>query len=249
MFVLSHMRSRSSLLCHLLGSHPEISGYTESHIKYGGRTAFLQLRSHVSDALDGATLSRYVLDKVLHDWYVYPPLLKQMHVIPIYLIRAPEESLKSLRHIMKDEDDFEALRRSMKHYCDRLRWMAQCCPQLDRPAVLIESNALIESTDAVFRLLEDVLGLSSSLEEAYEVFRYTGRPVYGDPSKNITSGTIIRSEQSSYQHEVRIPLDMLEEAKQEYDRCREVLSRHCRHLHEATECTGANPQVGPACVT
>ena len=26
LFVISHMRSYSSLLCHILGSHPEISG-------------------------------------------------------------------------------------------------------------------------------------------------------------------------------------------------------------------------------
>jgi hypothetical protein len=42
LFVLGHMRSYSSLLCHILGSHPQIDGYCETHIKY--RTRFDLLR-------------------------------------------------------------------------------------------------------------------------------------------------------------------------------------------------------------
>src|SRR5262245_13075611 len=34
LFVLSHMRSYSSLLSHVLGSHPEIDGYCETHLRY-----------------------------------------------------------------------------------------------------------------------------------------------------------------------------------------------------------------------
>jgi LPS sulfotransferase NodH len=32
--ILSHMRSGSTLLAHLLASHPEIIGYGETHIRY-----------------------------------------------------------------------------------------------------------------------------------------------------------------------------------------------------------------------
>jgi hypothetical protein len=34
LFVISHMRSRSSLLSHILGSHPQVIGYSELHQSY-----------------------------------------------------------------------------------------------------------------------------------------------------------------------------------------------------------------------
>ena len=42
--VLSHMRSYSTLLAHLLGSHPEIAGYAEMHTSYAQRRDLLRLR-------------------------------------------------------------------------------------------------------------------------------------------------------------------------------------------------------------
>ena len=47
LFVLGHMRSYSSLLCHILGSHPQINGYCETHVKYRSRFDLLRLRSRV----------------------------------------------------------------------------------------------------------------------------------------------------------------------------------------------------------
>ena len=63
LFVLSHMRSFSSLLCHILGSHPEIAGYAEAHQAYAGRADLLQLTRKVESTLEGAVAGRYVLDK------------------------------------------------------------------------------------------------------------------------------------------------------------------------------------------
>src|SRR5215467_8996279 len=47
LFVFGHMRSYSSLLCHILGSHPEIDGYCETHIKYRWYFDLLRLRYRV----------------------------------------------------------------------------------------------------------------------------------------------------------------------------------------------------------
>ena len=50
-FVLSHMRSFSSLLCHILGSHSEISGYLETHLSYIGRSDLHRLEAKVRDGV------------------------------------------------------------------------------------------------------------------------------------------------------------------------------------------------------
>src|SRR5688572_27511814 len=67
LLVLSHMRSYSSVLSHVLGSHPEIDGYCETHIRYRLSLDVHRLGWKVR-ALTGEPLSgRFVLDKVLHN--------------------------------------------------------------------------------------------------------------------------------------------------------------------------------------
>ena len=65
-FILSHMRAYTSLLAHILGSHPEISGYFELHQDYRGDFDLLRMRVGVATGLRYRLRGRYVLDKVLH---------------------------------------------------------------------------------------------------------------------------------------------------------------------------------------
>ena len=67
LFVLGHMRSYSSLLCHILGSHPQVDGYCETHIKYRTWLDLLRLRSRVVQLTGEPLRGRYILDKVLHN--------------------------------------------------------------------------------------------------------------------------------------------------------------------------------------
>lgn len=230
LFILSHMRSRSSLLSHLLGSHPDISGYTESHIPYRGRLDFLKLRVVVAMALNGEPLSRFVLDKVLHNWYLKPSMLDQFGVRTIFLVRDPLESLKSLRHIMKDEDDESTLQRSLNHYRKQLKWLINSARALSSPSVFIHSTSLVNDTPAVFDLLRERLKLSSPLVESYDLFKYTGQSKHGDPSSMIKSGVIVRDGQKSYDRDLEIPADMLDEARAIHDKCVRVLEKRCAHV-------------------
>jgi hypothetical protein len=47
LFLLGHMRSYSSVLSHILGSHPQIDGYCETHIKYRTRLDLWRLHHRV----------------------------------------------------------------------------------------------------------------------------------------------------------------------------------------------------------
>ncbi|MCZ6836378.1 MAG: hypothetical protein O7G85_11445 [Planctomycetota bacterium] len=234
LFILSHMRSRSSLLSHLLGSHPDISGYTESHIPYKGRLDFLKLRLVVAMAIDGESNSRFILDKVLHNWYLKPSQIDRMGVKPIFLIRDPVESLKSLRHIMKDENDESTLQRSLNHYRKQLKWMMNCCRALTDQAIFIDSGSLVNSTQDVFDLLQEHLKLSSPLVESYNLFKYTGQTKHGDPSSMIKSGVIVRDGQKSYDRDLVIPPPMLDEARAIHEKCVRVLEARCVHLGRTT---------------
>src|SRR5258707_13269189 len=68
LFLLGHMRSYSSVLSHVLGSHPQINGYCETHTKY--RTYFDLWKLHRRGRkLTGEAATRdYVLDKMLDEY-------------------------------------------------------------------------------------------------------------------------------------------------------------------------------------
>ena len=81
------MRSYWALLCHILGSHPEIAGYAEMHLAYRHGMDLLRLRSRVSPSLGAALGGRFVLDKVLHDDYlIAPSILGRKDVYSIVLV-------------------------------------------------------------------------------------------------------------------------------------------------------------------
>src|SRR5688572_25028043 len=65
LFVIGHMRSYSSLLAHILGSHPRIVGYAEMHQKYRTVLDLLELSRKVERTCDKGCAGRYVLDKIL----------------------------------------------------------------------------------------------------------------------------------------------------------------------------------------
>ena len=68
LFVLSHMRSGSSLLTHILNSNPEIIGYGETHLDYESEKDFKALMFRVYWRLRDLNMNHtYLLDKVLHD--------------------------------------------------------------------------------------------------------------------------------------------------------------------------------------
>jgi hypothetical protein len=230
LFLLSHMRSRSTMFSHVLGSHPEVSGYLETHIPYKSIIDFLELRKRVSEAQPGKPLSRYVMDKVLHNWYATPALLDRMAVQPIYLVRAPEESIKSICGIMKDESEEQLVRRAVNHYVKRLQWLENCARRMATRGVFVESSSLLDHTPDVFRLLEEWLGLSTPLRESYDIFSATGKPVYGDMSENIRAGQIVRDGRTSYSKAPSVPPALLDQAQNTYDRCVRVLRKRCRHI-------------------
>jgi len=230
LFILGHMRSRSSLLSHILGSHPDISGYAESHVRYDGRLDFIRLRYRVREMLDGAALSRYVLDKVLHSWYLQPALLERMEARTILLVREPAGSMRSLASQEVRKGEGSPLERSLKHYRRQLDWLEACAAGLSRRPVFIESSSLLGNTPRVLELLRDRLALSEPLSERYDLFKHTGRPVYGDPSDIIRTGTVVRDAPATGEAEAEIPAALLDEARRAYEHCVSILRQRCEHI-------------------
>lgn len=96
LFLLGHMRSYSSVLSHILGSHPRIDGYCETHTKYRTHLDLWRLHRRVRKLTGGPLGGDYVLDKVLHDYPMARSILDSSRTRGIVLVRRPGASVRSI---------------------------------------------------------------------------------------------------------------------------------------------------------
>jgi hypothetical protein len=230
-FVVSHMRSFSSLLCHILGSHREIAGYAEMHQSYDGRSDLLQLARKVQDAAEMPIEGRYVLDKMLHgDQYIAPAVLGRPDVKVLFLVRNADDTLKSILNLTHSFGAAYVNPDDARHYyVTRLLELERYSARLGRNAVYVDAESLLDDTQAVLDGLSQWLNLSEPLSASYRTFRFTGTKGYGDPSEHIMAGKVIADageRHHGYVH-VAVPETMLQEAREAYRACRDALmSRH-----------------------
>jgi hypothetical protein len=233
LFVVSHMRSFSSLLCHILGSHPEISGYSEAHLSYFGRLDLQRLARKVQHVTGNPVLGRYVLDKILHNQReIAPGVLDRPEMKVLFLLRNAEDTLRSilnLDHQRGGKSKFGDPARALDYYVKRLQQLEDYCAYLGGNALFLESERLISDTDRVLVELSCWLELGGPLKADYRTFRFTGAAGYGDPSPTILAGTVVRDE--SDRHKDYIPFDipdnLLRLGSEAHQTCRDGIAGYC----------------------
>ena len=95
--LISHMRSHSSLLAHILGSHPEIDGYSELHRRYDSRMDLREMTRRIEEATGRLRRGRYALDKLLHNaGHIDAAILRRDDVEVVFLIRNPVDTIPSI---------------------------------------------------------------------------------------------------------------------------------------------------------
>ncbi len=226
LFVFGHMRSYSSLLCHILGSHPEIDGYCETHIKYRWYFDLVRLRRRVI-ALTGEPLrGRYVLDKVLHDYPLARSILHSSTARGIVLLRRPKATVRSIMNMgMRYSNvswyrDVDAVAR---YYETRMRSLVQLADQMNGRAMLLEAEELLANTPAVLERLVGFLELGEPLQSRYRRFAHTGEAGFGDPSENISKGEVRLSEAKANEAEIIVPEPIITRLDRVYRACTTAL--------------------------
>lgn len=193
LFVLGHMRSYSSLLCHILGSHPQIDGYCETHIKYRTRFDLLRLRSRVVKLTGEPLRGRYVLDKVLHNYPLTPGILHSSNTFGIVLVRRPVPSVQSIINMGLHYEDV-AWHRDMdavvQYYEGRLARLVRMAAEMPGRVMFIEAEALLSRTTDVLQRIGALLELGEPLRAEYRTFAHTGEGGFGDPGEVISLGRI-----------------------------------------------------------
>ncbi len=234
--IFSHARSYTTLLCHILGSHHEISGYYESLMWYATAGDLAQLNTRALQHGCYREGCRYFIDKILYnEIYVSDDVLGHPLVTPIFMVREAEPAIESLVrmrlrehelgiHLWQNGDRRAIAEAAAEYYTSRLGMLRMLCTRLEalgKRGLFLPGRCLLDNTASTFRFLERELGLSGPLREEYTVFKNTGRSGCGDTSETIRSGRIVR--ERSDQEVVSIPPAHLDEARQAYAECSEYL--------------------------
>lgn len=215
------MRSRSSVLSHILGSNSEISGYYEQHQRHTDPFYEIKIKANLLQDNSLSYQHRYLYDKVLHERFD-PQTLEAYKVV--VLIRKPPSALKSIMSMggitnsLWQEDPY----RAFAYYCHRLQGIINIIEKNKIDIFFVEADDLVEKTDDVLNGLSVFLELDSPLTSNYKSFGKTGEAIYGDPSDNIKSGTIVKTKNHT---KVMIPDELLAIAQHYYDRCQKLCAK------------------------
>ena len=224
LFILSHMRSGSSLLTHILNSNPEIIGFGETHLVYESEQDFKALMFKLYWRLKDLNMNhKYILDKVLHDQkFLDHSFLQSDAVKTIFLLREPKRTLASILDIKPHQNEQHAL----GYYTGRLATLESYARLINskEKSLFITHNQVLNQSQLVFNSLQSHLDTKTGFSEEYRVLKTTGTRGIGDSSENIKAGKIIKQARKL---DIEISDDVLTQAQKAYDQCYETLSHYC----------------------
>ena len=229
-FLLSHMRAYTSLLGHILGSHPQINGYYEMHLSYASADDLAQQMQYYNTQQDALKPdSRFLFDKLLHNDYVLERDALHLQGETVLLaLRRPEPTLKSILNLFAQKNTHEPYANpaeATQYYVERLQALAEFSRQYPQGYQYFDAELIRTDTETTLATLSQWLGLDSPLSAHYQRFAKTGVAGAGDTSAAISSGNVI-SEANHY----AIPVDaeLLQQAIQAYEACRLQLMQNAK---------------------
>lgn len=234
LWILSMMRSGSSLLTHLLVNHPRIEGFGECWIRYESTADFRELiaRVRLYNTLerlrrrlpDRSRDGQIVLDKLLHD-RLLPclELLNEAQLKLIFLLRRPQDVVSSLLRAGKPFPHSGTPEAAARYYTSRLQALERYAASIREPrkTLVLHYEALLNRTHDGLQSLQAFLGLDEPLSESYELTVATGVPALGDPTKLIKTGRVVKIHKPPL---IDIPDEILHDCMHAYKRCQEVIA-------------------------
>lgn len=213
LFVLAHPRSGSTVVSHILQSHPEVIGFGEHHTEYETEADLVSLamRNAFFERSPRAT-HRYTMDKVVWDEHGFSDaILKHPDTRFIFLAREPSSTLDSYRRmfIAMTTDEHR-----LQSYKARLNGMIELAERIGDSSRMrfATYDDLTKRTEATLAELTSFLELDTPLSREYELTSKSGSQSWGDPSAHIKAGKIISVDHAP----CGISPAVLDRANQEY---------------------------------
>ncbi|MCL6555267.1 MAG: hypothetical protein K6T56_02775 [Burkholderiales bacterium] len=231
-FLVSHMRAFTTLAGHVLGSHPEINGYYEMHLRYEDAASLDRQRECFCRHHTLKAGSRYLFDKILHDDYpIEPARLGPVELKLLLSLRPPAPTLASIVELFaakSGEHPYAEPAGAAAYYRARLATLAQFAERFPGRYVYFDAELWQRAPETLLAWLGGLLGLATPLSNEYQLFPLTGKPGAGDSSPRIASGRIERTARQIPQG--LLPADLLAEAEETYASCRARLIRHAARV-------------------
>lgn len=234
LFVLAHPRSGSTVVSHVLQTHPEIIGFGEHHEGYETESDLeaLATRNAFFDR-SPSTTRRYTMDKIVWNHHeLSDAILDNPATRFIFLTREPQATLESYRRMFADLTTDERRFQSYEH---RLTGMIDLAERIGDTSRMhfVTYEDLTERTEHTLAEMTTFLELEVPLSEEYELNSKSGSQSWGDPSAHIKAGKII-----SIDREVSvIDIDVL-------DRANGLYAESCERLAALTSAEQA-PAIVP----
>jgi hypothetical protein len=209
-FILAHMRSGSTLLSHILTTHPAFVGAGETHTTYRTPDDLVRLAPRTCELLREFNLhGTYLVDKITMDQYLSDDVLSSLPIQKcVILIREPEGTLKSLMDRFKWNEKI-----ALDHYTSRLQTLTRYGRVLQERALFVRYGDLVDHAKEALSALTVFFSVEPPFSEDYEKTRATGK--MGDPSENILRGRIFRTPG----HELSISSEVMGEATRAFHKC------------------------------
>ncbi|SHG86075.1 sulfotransferase family protein [Cognatishimia maritima] len=192
--ILSHMRSVSTALTNVLSSHPEISGYGETHVGHRDHTGAGRLYVNLVRRVGRKPQANFLLDKVLHNRLDDAPMPDFYQARAIFLLRSPQPTIRSLVKMAWDTGVAEGATTTLAahYYAGRL---ARLADHWDRfPAthrMALTSESLLSAPEEALARVGAFLNLSTPLENRYAANDQMGKEGVGDLGQSVSARAII----------------------------------------------------------
>ncbi|WP_161634986.1 sulfotransferase family protein [Leptolyngbya sp. Heron Island J] len=185
-------RSGSSLLGHILYSHPEVTGYGESHVSYTSTTDLHRLIYRTAAVLDDFEPMdyTYIVDKIVWDY----PIADAIQIKFIFLLRDPAATYTSTVHSFSGQESPAGVEQWISYYQKRLERLKTLAMQINEPnrCLTLRYEDLLGDTDRTLASFQTFLGTRTPFSDSYTVAPHTARLKYGDNSNAIRAGKILR---------------------------------------------------------
>ncbi|MCU7834374.1 MAG: hypothetical protein KZQ83_03890 [gamma proteobacterium symbiont of Taylorina sp.] len=213
-FLLSHMRANTSLIAHILGSHPQISGYYEMHLSYLCDDDFLKQQEVYSTQDSIKSSSRYLFDKLLHnDYQLLLDNFTTKQIKTLVSIRSADQTIKSIVNLFCNKNinhPYADPEQATQYYIDRIKTLAEFCQHNKGLYYYYDADYIRIEPQTILNHMQRWLELETPLTEQYQLFSLTGKARAGDSSIHLKKGIIVKR-QNNYEH-IAIPEHLLQRA-------------------------------------
>lgn len=193
--LVSHMRSNSSLIGHILGSHPEIEGYYELHMSYYTWRSFYRQKLLYFGSHPPKKGARFLFDKTLHSRHLVNFQLFERQFV-LFSLREPRYTIPSMVRLYQRVDpdhELATVKGASDYYMKRVRYMELQSGEATGGYFYYDADALRKNPDHTLTVLGEYLSLRTPLRKEYRKQIFTGARGVGDTSESIGSGTILSS--------------------------------------------------------